>query len=286
MSAPRLAYSANAYMRYSLDEAVARIAGLGYAGIELMADAPHLWPEEVMPQRIETLRTKLKQQHLAVSNINAFMMNRINDPRQPYWHPSWIEADRAYRQIRIDHTIRSLTLARRLGVPHISTAPGGPLADESQREPAMALFAEMLKPVLDHAEREGVKLLVEPEPGLLIENTAQFLDLRERLDSPMLGLNYDVGHFFCVGESPAGSIARLAGHIVHVHVEDIAATREHRHLVPGDGDIDFCDVFAALEGIGYDGWMTVELYPFVDDPDRAGRSAREHLLHVWARGRQ
>lgn len=273
----RLAYSSNAYMRFPIEEAIRRIAGLGYAGIELMFDTPHAWPEDVRPRDVEAIRSALDRHGLAIANVNAFMMNKIGDPRQPYWHPSWIEPDPAYRRIRIDHTMRSLTLAARLGAGHISTEPGGPIAGEHERETAMRLFVEMLKPVLDHAAREGVKLLIEPEPGLLIETVAQFLDLRSRIDHPFLGLNYDVGHMFCVSEPLGGSIRRLGAGIDHVHVEDIAPTRVHHHMVPGDGAIDFGQVFAALGDIGYDGYATVELYPFVDDPDLAGRRAREHL---------
>ncbi len=273
----KLAYSANAYMRFSMDEAIRRVAGLGYEGIELMFDTPHAWPEDTTPADLNTITATLDAHGLAISNVNAFMMNKINDPRQPYWHPSWIEPDRAYRQIRIDHTIRSLTQAKRLGVKHISTEPGGPIGSEDQREEAMDTFVEMLMPVLEHAESEGVKLLIEPEPGLLIENVAQFLDLRERIDSPAMGLNFDVGHFYCVSEPLAEAVERLAPHIDHVHVEDIAATRVHHHLVPGDGAIDFAEVFDALRRVGYGGWVTVELYPFVDDPDTAGRRARERL---------
>ena len=40
----RLAFSTNAYMRIPFDEAAARIAALGYEGLELMADVPHAWP--------------------------------------------------------------------------------------------------------------------------------------------------------------------------------------------------------------------------------------------------
>lgn len=276
----KLAYSANAYMRFPAEEAIRRIADLGYQGIELMADTPHLWPEEVTPAQIDRVRTLLNDRGLTISNVNAFMMNKIGDRRQPYWHPSWIEPDRSYRQIRIDHTRRALTLARHLGAPHITTEPGGPIEGESVRESAMRTFAEMLAPVLEHAEREGVKLLIEPEPGLLIETMAQWQDLRSRIDSPMMGLNYDVGHFYCVSEPLGETIRRLGPQIEHVHIEDIAATRVHHHLVPGDGAIDFSEVRAALAEIRYDGWVTVELYPFIDDPDTAGRRAREHLLKL------
>lgn len=276
----RLAYSANAYMRFDVHEAIRRIADLGYEGIELMFDTPHAWPAETSLKDLERIRKTLDDHHLAVANANAFMMNRINDPRQPYWHPSWIEPDPSYRQVRIEHTIRSLSQARELGISHISTEPGGPIATEADRESAMTLFVEMLKPVLDHAASMGVKLLIEPEPGLLIETVTQFLDLRSRIDSPAMGLNFDIGHFYCVGEQLPEAVRKLAPHIDHVHVEDIAASRVHHHLVPGDGAIEFKPVFAALHEVGYQGWTTVELYPFVADPDTAGRRAREHLLGV------
>jgi sugar phosphate isomerase/epimerase len=281
----KLAYSSNAYMRFPVDEAIRRIAALGYQGIELMFDTPHAWPEDVTPADLVAVREALNDADLTISNVNAFMMNKISDPRQPYWHPSWIEPDEAYRQIRIDHTIRSLTQAAALDVKHISTEPGGPVEGEDQRSETMDLFVKMLEPVLEHATNTGVKLLIEPEPGLLIETTDQFLELRERIDSPALGLNLDVGHHFCVGEFLPDVIARLAPHIDHVHIEDIAATRVHEHLVPGDGAIDFAGVFDALDGGGYDGWVTVELYPFVEDPDAAGRRAREHLMSIHGFGR-
>ena len=43
------------------------------------------------------------------------MMNAVADPRQPYWHPSWIEPDPHYRAIRREHTRRALPLAKELG---------------------------------------------------------------------------------------------------------------------------------------------------------------------------
>ena len=55
------------------------------------------------------------------------MMNAIADPRQPYWHPGWIDPDPHYRAIRREHTKRALQLAAELGAPHITTEPGGPL---------------------------------------------------------------------------------------------------------------------------------------------------------------
>jgi len=277
-----LAYSCNAYLRTTVEDALARIARLGYQGVELMADAPHLWPADTTPAQIDAVLSALDAHQLTISNINAFMMNRIGDPRQPYWHPSWIEPDRSYRQIRIDHTRAALSMAKRLNAPHITTEPGGPIDGDVTYRAALDLFVEMLKPVVEHAEREGVPLLIEPEPDLLIERFDQYLELRDRLDSPFMGLNFDIGHAYCVAEEPPDWIPKMAAHTRHYHVEDIATTRRHHHLIPGTGAIDLRATLAAIRDTGYDGWITVELYPFVDDPDGAGRDAKTHLESIAA----
>ena len=96
----------------------------------------------------------------------------------------------------------------------------------------------------------------------------------------MFGLNFDVGHQFCVGEDLPDAIYAMQDITVHYHMEDIAANRVHEHLVPGDGAIDFAAVLQAIEQTGYEGWLTVELYPFLDDPDDAGRRAKHHLESI------
>ncbi len=129
-------------------------------------------------------------------------------------------------------------------------------------------------------------LLIEPEPELLLETTDQYLEVAERVNAPSIGLNFDVGHAFCVREDLPKAIAKLAPQIRHYHLEDIAATRVHHHLVPGTGAIDFAEVFASIKATGYDGWLTVELYPFQENPDDAARRAldvlRPHLLATQA----
>jgi sugar phosphate isomerase/epimerase len=273
----RLAFSSNAYLKYPFDETASHIAALGYDGLELLADVPHAWPAGLLDVQKRAILQAMERSRLAFSNINAFMMNAINDRRQPYWYPSFIEPEPNYRQVRIDHTKRALDLCADLGAPHITTEPGGPIAPGQSRQDAIDLFVEVLKPLAQHAHDKGVLLLIEPEPELLLETTDQYLEVAERLNAPSIGLNFDVGHAFCVREDLPKAIAKLAPHIRHYHLEDIAATRVHHHLVPGTGAIDFKAVISAIRATGYDGWLTVELYPFLDDPDTAARQALEVL---------
>jgi sugar phosphate isomerase/epimerase len=278
-----LAYSSNAYMRFSVEETIRRIAALGYEGLELLADVPHAWPAGLLPERKTAIRRALDEHGLRIANINAFMMNAVADPRQPYWHPSWIEPDRHYRAIRREHTLRALELAAELGAPSIQTEPGGPLAEGQSYRAAMDLFREELMPCVERAERLGVWLLIEPEPGLLIERFEQYLELSDRVDSPRLGLNFDIGHAFCMSEEPAEWVPRMAPHTRHYHLEDIDATREHAHRVPGRGAIDLAAVLRQIDASGYDGFVTVELYPYIDDPDQAGQEAKWHLDQLLGR---
>lgn len=273
----RFAYSTNAYTRYSVEEALYRVSRVGYRGVELLADVPHVWPCSLLEETLRLVRQSLETTGLSLVNINAFMMRGVGDPRHPYWHPSWIEPVAELRALRREHTKRALRLAAALGAPSIQTEPGGPLPRGMTRPHALRIFYDELMPCVELAEELGVFLLVEPEPGLLLERMEHYLELAERVGSGRLGLNFDIGHAFCVGEDPVEWIPRMAEHTRHYHIEDIAADRRHHHLVPGEGAIDLRGVLEAIGRTGYSGWVTVELYPYVDDPDGAGRRALQYL---------
>lgn len=275
----KLAFSTNAYLNFSFPETARRLASIGYTGLELMADVPHAWPAYLLAEQKQAIRDAMAANKLAFSNVNAFMMHAVDDKRQKYWHPSWIEPDPHYRRIRTEHTKRALSLAAELGAPCITTEPGGPLEGRPWGE-CLKLFVEELKPVVEHAEKVGVPLLVEPEPDLLIETADQYLEFAKHISSPFLGLNFDIGHFYCVKDDPAATVRKLAALIRHVHLEDIAATRVHHHLVPGEGVIDFHATLKALKEVGYAGWVTIELYTYHENPDGAAKTARERVLTI------
>jgi sugar phosphate isomerase/epimerase len=275
----KLAFSTNAYLNFSFDETCQHLSQIGYKGIEIMADVPHAWPAYLRPEQKQELRNSLKKYNLAISNVNAFMMHAVDDPRQKYWHPSWIEPDPHYRRIRIEHTKRSLSLAQEIGAPNVTTEPGGPLEGRGWQE-CLKMFVEELKPVVEHAEKVKIPLLIEPEPGLLLETADQYLEFASKIQSPYLGLNFDIGHSYCVSDDPADTIRRLGKLIKHVHLEDIAATRVHHHMIPGEGVIDFEAALKALMEIGYQDWVTIELYTCHESPNSAAKIARERVLAI------
>jgi sugar phosphate isomerase/epimerase len=132
--------------------------------------------------------------------------------------------------------------------------------------------------VIPLAESLNVKLLIEPEPDLLMENSAQFKAFVKDIQSPAVGLNFDIGHFYCAGEEPHAAFENLFEWIGHVHIEDIASSRVHNHLIVGLGAIAFKPIFNAMVRLGYACDISLELYPYVDMPEEAGRRSRSCLL--------
>jgi sugar phosphate isomerase/epimerase len=170
-----------------------------------------------------------------------------------------------------------LQLAKEIDAPNITTEPGGLLTAQQSWDEAAQIFYDELMPCVEVAEQLEVELLIEPEPELMIEKFDQYLEFVSKIDSPWVGLNFDVGHAYCVSEDPQDWVAKMASHTKHYHFEDIADTRVHQHMIPGHGAIDFKATLQEIERTGYDGWITVELYPYIDNPDDAAREAREYL---------
>jgi sugar phosphate isomerase/epimerase len=108
------------------------------------------------------------------------------------------------------------------------------------------------------------------------------LELVDEIGRDSLGVNLDVGHAAVYGEDLTETIHRSAGHITGVHLEDIVGGRRgtHYHRIPGEGDLDFRTVFDALDDVGYDGFATLELYTYPDEPDRAAARAHEVLTEL------
>jgi len=270
----KLSFSSNAFTNDSLDDALAAIARIGYQGAEIMADRPHLWPPDIYPERLQKVLALSQELGLELCNINGFTMKVVGDMH----HPSWIEPDEAAREQRIRHTLGCLEMAGALGIPFVSTEPGGPVAGTAEtRGEEYALFARMLGRVIPRAEELGVTLLIEPEPDLLFDDMESITAFLENMDTPALGLNFDAGHFFCIGDDPAGLINAFGSFLKHVHIEDIAADRVHKHLIPGKGAMNFGAIFDALKKKNYKGFVTVELYPYSTAPEEAADEAFRFL---------
>jgi sugar phosphate isomerase/epimerase len=270
----KLAFSTNAFKRYSLEDSVREIANIGYDGVEILCDVPHAYPPNFGDGEVRSLKRTVESCNVQISNLNAFTLYAIGD----VYHPSWIEDDPQSRHLRVRHTEDCIRLASKIGVRHLSTEPGGPANGSNPGK--LEAFAAGIAKAVEVAEEQDVKLLIEPEPGLLIENSRQFRQFMQNVGSDHVGLNFDIGHFYCVNEDPATLVHELSDYVAHFHLADIASDRVHNHLIPGRGSIDFRPVFDAMDDIGYGGFVTVELYPYQENPVQAAMEAYDHLCNI------
>lgn len=268
-----LGYSTNAFVKFPLIESLDKIAQLGFKGVEIMCDQPHLYPPEYDSNALDAVKAVLERNQLKPTNLNSFTLFAVGDT----YLPSWIEPEADRRRIRVDHTLACLEIAAHLGCENISVPPGGPLEKGMGRKEALALFHQGLELVLPKAEALGVQLLIEPEPDLLMERTSEIKPFIQEIQSPAVGINFDIGHFYCAGEDPAVALEALIEWVGHMHIEDIAPSRAHHHLIAGQGAIDFATVFKAIKQLGYSRDISLELYPYVDTPEAAGAESLAHL---------
>jgi len=280
----KLSFSSNAYTRHSIFTAVEGIAAAGYAGVELLADIPHLYPFSFGPEDVQKLHDLLRRHNLAVANINANTAMGYYGRTfwEPLFEPSLANPDPVARKWRIDYTKRCIVLAHRFGAPTVSVTSGCMLPG-IWPEDSLLLLRDSLKEVVSFARDYDVRIGIEYEPGLLIscaEELAAFLVL---FDSSFLGANLDLGHSHVIGEDHNEVISLLGEKIFHIHLEDIHRLK-HYHLVPGQGDMDFPAIFAALEQQRYNGYITIELYTYSNAPDEAARQsiAFFQALPFWA----
>jgi len=273
----RLAFSTNAYTRFALSEALRGIARAGFSGVEILADVPHAYPASVQAKDLERIQKDLAELNLDVSNVNvncSFGYWR-DAPPEPYFEPSLISPNPVHREHRIELIGKAMKLAKGVGAKNISITSGKMLGPMNPVKAARQ-FEESILRVLEMADENEIDVGIECEPGLFIEYVTELREWIDRLGHPRLGANLDVGHCQVIGESIPAAIELLAGRIWNLHVEDIPG-RKHYHLVPGRGTLDWIGLKGALRAIGYDRYLTVELYTHTEDPQSAAEESFKFL---------
>lgn len=277
---PGLSFSTNAFVRFSVCEAVERIAALGFDGVEILADVPHLFAGRRLDPELAGLKAVLRRSGIRAANVNANTAVGYYGGCfwEPLFEPSLANPDPDARKWRIEYSKRCVEIAHELECPNVSVTSGrmvpGTLPSES-----FELLTGSLEAVLRCGEAHGVRIGMEYEPGLLVERCGELEALMRVLDSPWFGANLDLGHSHVLGEEPEFVVRSLGARIFHVHIEDIAR-RKHYHLIPGLGEVDFAALFRILDDNRYDGFITVELYTYPHQPEEAAARSLAHLRQL------
>ena len=150
-------------------------------------------------------------------------------------------------------------LAVDVGTHIVTTHIGKVPADRA--DPVYDVMLKACRELADYAASKKVTFAVEtgPEPAALLR---QFLD---EIDSPGLGVNLDPANLWmCSKDDPVAAVGKLAKYIVHTHAKDGIPLdppvdgRRWREMPLGEGGVPWPQYLAALDAIGFHGFLTIE----------------------------
>lgn len=157
------------------------------------------------------------------------------------------------------------------------------------------LLVEGLNRLGRKAKEMGITLTYHHHMGTVIQTEEEIDRLMAETDPDAVGLLFDTGHLAYCEIDPVSVVEKHGSRIGHVHLKDIRRERIDRNwkghgsflegvragtfTVPGDGDLDFTPIFAALERCGYEGWMVVEAEqdPAVANPLEYAMKGRAYI---------
>lgn len=269
-----LGYNTNGFAHHRLEDAIEIIAELGYKGIAITPDVHNSSYERHLPlSRLGGFRTGLNRAELrsVVETGARFML----DSRRKH-QPTLLNVEETERRYRYHFLEACIDIAEQLHSDSVSFWSGTP-TDEAPDNERMSRLVEQCHRLSEYAAAKNVRLAFEPEPGMFIDTMDKFAELHARVNHPNFGLTIDVGHLVCNGELPVSKYLKEWRHVLwNVHIEDMKRG-VHDHLMFGEGEVDFADVFAGLREANYQGGVYVELSRHSYDAVNVARKAKEFL---------
>ncbi|MDP9364138.1 MAG: sugar phosphate isomerase/epimerase [Chloroflexota bacterium] len=169
-------------------------------------------------------------------------------------------------------------LAANLGATHLVVG-GGAVRAMGMRDDDYRLLADGLDRVVDLAGRVGLTPSFHPHLGTCAISPEQIARLFERTG---IGFCPDTAHLAAGGGNPAALIRTYGDRMPYVHLKDYDYA-DGTFLPLGRGQLEWAAIFEALQAVGYDGWITVELDAYDGAPAEAARTSRSFLEETLTR---
>ncbi len=244
------------------------VAGAGYSGIEI---APFTLAEDVRSLDSEArarIRSVAERAGLEVVGLHWLLVS----PKGM----SVTTADSAVRQATADYLLALVSFCADLGgkVMVFGSPAQRQIPEGETRETAARRFLDCVRPALDRCAENGITLCLEPLPE---PDTNFLLTLREaseliqHLNHPAAKTIFDVKSACSEGTPLADLIREFAPLIAHVHAND------SNRRGPGFGDTDFRPVLSTLKEVGYDGYVSVEVFDYTPDPQTIATESLRYL---------
>ena len=266
--------------RTDIPTSVKKAAECGAQGIQVYSTHGEMAPENLSPEKRREFLKLVKDNGLIISALcgdlggGGFIHKDLNKER-------------------VEKSKRILDLAKDLETDivttHIGVVPSDPNHDRYK------IMQEACHELAEYADSIDAHFAVETGP----ETSAVLKGFLDSLNSTGVGVNLDPANLVMVtGDDPVGAVHNLKKYIVHTHAKDgkqiffrdpeivygikkdVIVTDDSFIEVPlGEGSVDFPKYLAALEEIGYNGFLTIER-EVGDDPAKDIRAAVDFLNNL------
>jgi len=140
---------------------------------------------------------------------------------------------------------------------------------------AKATFGQAVR----HALNRGVTICLEPLAPVetnFINTAAEAVRFVEQFKSPSFKIILDVKAMSSEAKPIPQLIQETWPHFAYFHAND-------KNLKgPGFGDVDFKPIAAALKEVGYDGYVSVEVFDFEEGPEAIATRSLEYLKRTFS----
>lgn len=111
----------------------------------------------------------------------------------------------------------------------------------------------------------------EPRTHSFLGTAAGALLVAQEVGLPNVGVTIDVGHAFVAYENVAESVVILsrAGKLFHMHMNDNYRLWDDDMIVGSVHTVEYLELLYWLDRVGYQGFLSLDQYPYREDPDQA-----------------
>lgn len=264
----RYAICNETYENWDHDKICATSAELGYTGLEIapFTLAPRI--TDVSAETRKTLRRQAESHGLTIIGLHWLLAKtegfQLTSP------------DAEVRQRTADYLVELANACRDLGGDILVF--GSPM---QRKIPAGATRAQATDWAVDTFERAskgitaaGVRLCLEPlapAEADFIQTAEEAVAILDRLNHPNFVLHLDVKAMSSEAIPIPELIRRHHAVTGHFHAND--ANRRG----PGFGDVDFVPIFQSLKDVGYEGWVSVEVFDYSPGVETLARESIEYM---------
>jgi sugar phosphate isomerase/epimerase len=240
------------FHEYTIGEIFSFISRSGLNSIEFWLETPHFWLRDLPVDEVIACR----KEHPEISPLT------VHSPILDL-NPCSINPDVA--QVSVDHAIRSIAIAERMGAHILTVHPGRRTAKRPPSAADFARFDHYVSALCEAATRNSIKIGMENMEPVINSLLCTPERMRSLLDEePWLFFTFDVAHALSRSDNEAIRYIELChDRLVNVHLSRFEQGKAH---YPLDRHGSMVSVMECLREYHYDGSITLEIEDLNLDP--------------------